>query len=380
MDAAFNTTAGRVRVLMLEEARKLALWAQAFAGEAKDHSYYEIVDHSLGGQFEFRYLVLEGADGEARGVQPFFFAEQDITATAPSTVRRGVEYLRRIFPGFLRLKMLMAGCAAGEGRLGAPTAEAKRDLVAAAAEAFPELARKHGARLIVWKDFGPADREPLRLVKAMRMASMPATSLELKFTSFEEFMAQHLGHATRKDLRRKFKATRDRPLELQVTECVHEVVEEVHDLYCQVLARSPLQFERLPKAFFLDLGERLPESARVFLWRHEGRLVACSICLEHDGVLYDEYLGLDYRVALDWHLYFVTLRDVLGWAMERGLKSYRSTPLNYAPKRQLGFVLEPLDVYVTAPALLVRVLLSIFRRWIEPTRAEPVLRDFDRRG
>jgi hypothetical protein len=120
----------------------------------------------------------------------------------------------------------------------------------------------------------------------------------------------------------------------------------------------------------------MTERARFFLWRNEGRLVACSVCLVHDGVLHDEYLGLDYSIALDWHLYFVTLRDLLAWAMQNGLREYRSAPLNYAPKRQLGFVLSPLDLYVTLPSPLLRWMLPLVLPLLAPTRAEPVLRRF----
>jgi predicted N-acyltransferase len=163
---------------------------------------------------------------------------------------------------------------------------------------------------------------------------------------------------------------------MTVQNSVAESIDEVHRLYTQVLARSALQFERLPREYFLQLGERMPERARFFLWRNEGRLVACSVCLVHDGVLYDEYLGLDYSIALDWHLYFVTLRDLLAWAMQNGLREYRSAPLNYAPKRQLGFALAPLDLYVTHPSPALRAMLPLVLPLLAPTRAEPVLRRF----
>ena len=45
------------------------------------------------------------------------------------------------------------------------------------------------------------------------------------------------------------------------------------------------------------------------------------------ATIYDEYLGLDYRVAFDLNLYFYTLRDILRWAMARGFHSYCSSPL-----------------------------------------------------
>jgi hypothetical protein len=77
-------------------------------------------------------------------------------------------------------------------------------------------------------------------------------------------------------------------------------------------------------------------------------------------------------VALERHLYFVTFRDVLTWALAEGLREYRSTPLGYGPKRQLGFQLAPLDLYVAARSPAMRWALRTFG----PTRGEPALRRF----
>ena len=96
----------------------------------------------------------------------------------------------------------------------------------------------------------------------------------------------------------------------------------------------------------------------------------------HDGTIYDEYLGLDYNIALDLHLYFYTLRDIIKWALEQRLENYCSSPLNYDPKLHLGCDLVPLDLYVMHTEA---VLNPIFRRalkFLEPTRHDPVLRRF----
>ena len=101
-----------------------------------------------------------------------------------------------------------------------------------------------------------------------------------------------------------------------------------------------------------------------------------DVCMVHDGVLSDEYLGLDYHVALDWHLYFRTLCDLLKWAIDHKMREYRSTPLNYAPKRQFGFSLAPLDLYLNLSRGLDVNRLRGMLRAIEPTGREPILRDF----
>ena len=375
VDTTYETEQGTVRLLNLEEVRRLDAWQTGFAHLAKDHRYYEVVDETLRGEFQFLYLVFTALSGTV-AIQPFFLVQQDLLATAPRAVRAVAKTVRAHFPGWMKPRMLMAGGAAGEGHPGATTPELQTALIAAASKVFPEVARQHRASLIIWKDFPAHYRTRMPATAGVRIGSMPGTRLPLEFASFEEYLQARLSHAARKDLRRKLKATREFPLEMSVTAEPGAHLEEIHRLYSQVLARSTLQFERLPPEFFRLLGERMPDRARFFVWRHAERLVACSICLVHDGVLYDEYLGLEYPLALERHLYFVTLRDVLAWAIANGLREYRSTPLGYAPKRELGFLLAPLDLYVKPRCAAFDPLVRFALPRIAPRRAEPILEQF----
>jgi predicted N-acyltransferase len=157
---------------------------------------------------------------------------------------------------------------------------------------------------------------------------------------------------------------------------VTPVVHEIYPLYLQVYSRSKLRFEKLTPEFFCRLGRELPERTRFFVWRQEGKAIAFSLCLIHDGTIYDEYLGLDYSVAYDLHLYFYTLRDILSWAMNEGLRAYCSTPLNYDPKLHLGCELVPLDLYVMHTGTLINPIFRRALRFLQPTKHDPVLKQF----
>jgi hypothetical protein len=373
-----STTA---RLAPLAEVRELEVWRSGFQHLAKDHRYYEIVADTLG--FDCRALVLEDESGRVLAIQPCFFVEQDLVVASPRAIRSIVGAVRRLFPRFLRLRLLMIGCAAGEGHLSTALTENPTWLHLLDA-GLRKAARENGARMVVWKDLPAAYRTTFATWKSgtgpeslAHVPSMPATRLVLDFTSFDDYLALHLSHAMRKNLRRKFRALDAAPpLVMSVTHDLGEEADAALALYEQVRARSPLHFERLTKSFLQQLSARQPERVRYFLWHQEGRLVAFSLCLVHDGVLYDEYLGLDYRVALDLHLYFVTFRDILTWALAQGLTAYHSTPLNYEPKRHLGFELAPLDLYFALPwPALNRLALPLLKR-MSPTGAEPALAEF----
>jgi predicted N-acyltransferase len=353
-------------------------WAAAFASKAKDHRYYEIIDESLDCGFEHYYLVLTDDAGVVRGIQPVFFVRQNLVEGVPA-VRAAVDAIRRAFPRALTMQILMVGCAAGDAHLGACAADDEQWVVRALHATLPTFARTRKASLIVFKDFPARDRAILQEVLAnefTRVPSMPMTSLALRHRDFDGYLSS-LGNATRKDLRRKFRRIeKAAPIGLEVTADASPIVDEIYPLYLQVHERSPMKFERLTKDYFRSLGQRMPDRVRFFAWRQEGRIIAFSVALVHDGTIYDDYLGLDYRVALDLHLYFHTFRDIIRWSLAHGLRRYCSSPLNYQPKLHLGCELMPLDLYVMHRSPLLNRLFRPALKFLEPTRHDPVLRLF----
>ena len=369
---------GSARVLAREDLKNLEAWQRAFTGKTKDHRFYEIVADTLDSKFEHHYLLLEDRAGEIRGIQPVFFVQQNLVEGIPA-FRAAVEKIRRRFPGFLTMRLLMIGNVAGEAHLSACSPGDEAWVGRALHEVVGRFARAAKASLIVFKDFPASYRDILAdMARAdfTRVPSMPMTELTLDYHDFDSYVAT-LGSSTRKDLRRKFrKIAGADPISLAVVTDLTPFVDEVYPLYLQVHERSPMKFERLTKEYLSALGRRMPDRARFFIWRQNEKAIAFSVALLHDGAIYDDYLGLDYRVALDLHLYFHTFRDVLSWALSQGLKRYRSSPLNYEPKLHLGCSLFPLDLYVRHTNPLLNKIFRPILKLLEPTRHDPVLQRF----
>ncbi len=361
------------------ELQNSEAWQRAFRCRCKDSRFYEIVEETLANDFDYHYWLLEDADGNARAIQPMFFVRQNLVEGLRGKIRALVEVIRKKFPRFLTLRVLMVGCAAGEGHLGVCDASAEAAVAQALHRSLRDYAREKKASLVVLKDFPASYRATLADFSSngyARIPSMPMTRLSLKHATFDDYLAT-LGYITRKSLRRKFRKTeRTAKIEMEVINDIAPYIDEVYPLYLQVHERSPMKFEQLTKKSFVEFGQRMPERARFFVWRQEGRIIAFSYCLIHDGKIYDECLGLDYRVALDLHLYFYTLRDVLKWAMENGIEEYRSGPLNYDPKLHLGCELMPLDLYVKHTRGFLNPIFRRVLKYLEPTRHDPILRKF----
>lgn len=369
---------GNAHILSRAQLAECPAWKEIFRDQCKDHRFYEIIARTLREDFEYEYIVLKDASGTLRAIQPIFFVRQNVVEGVPG-LRAAVDTIRRRFPKFLTLRILMVGCAAGESHLGVLRHEDEEWAARALHSSLKKYARQRGASLVVLKDFSSRYRSTLSsfsLNGYARVPSMPMTQLALHHGDFETFLMT-LGKATRKNLRRKFrKAEKAEPITCDVVSDITPHIEEVYPLYLQVYQRSPLKFERLTKEYFCEIGRGLPERTRFFIWRQNGKPIAFSLCLVHGNTLYDEYLGLDYSVALDLHLYFYTFRDIISWALQHGITSYCSSPLNYDPKLHLGCTLLPLDLYVTHTASILNPLFKHAVRFLEPTRHDPVLRQF----
>ncbi len=370
---------GVVKAVGRAELQNCGAWKQALQNKCKDHRYYEIIEETLQGDFEYHYLILQDDSGKLRAIQPVFLVRQNLVEGVPGKINSIVDRVRKIFPRFLTMRVLMVGCAAGTGDLGACDEKEENWVANALQASLSTYARQNNASLVVLKDFPANYRPELETFSKngyARIPSMPMTRLPLPYRNWDEYFST-LSKATRKDLRRKFrKAERAPKIEMEVVSDVAAVVDEIYPLYLAVHERSPLKFETLTKDYFRSIGQQMPDRARFFIWRQTGKIVAFSFCLICDNKIYDECIGLNYSVALELHLYFYTLRDIISWALEQGLKYYYSNPLNYEPKLHLDCELVPLDLYVMHTNPLLNPIFRRLIRYLGPTRHDPVLRRF----
>src|SRR5205823_15932 len=156
----------------------------------------------------------------------FFFVDQDLTAGLPARFRRVLTGARKLWPRFLSLKMMMVGCAAGEGQLDSTEIWVVESLH----EAIEKYMRRARVSIVLLKDFPAQYRETLATFSNdgyRRVPSMPAAKLDLTFASFEDYVQNTLGKVFRKNLRRKFKdASAFPPLSMEVVTDATPFVEE----------------------------------------------------------------------------------------------------------------------------------------------------------
>ena len=369
-----------VNVISRDQLRNCRHWQRAFASQHKDHRYYEIVEDTVHPEFDFWYFAIRDHHGEIQAIQPFFILDQDILAGLHPRFGRLTDAIRLQWPRFMYMKTMMVGCAAGEAHLDEGDDSTRAAAARSLAAAIVEHARALGARLIVLKEFPDQYRDVLScFVRGgfTRIPSMPLARLNVAYTSFDDYMQSALNSATRSKLRKKFKVTdSDVPIELSVTNDVASIINEIYPLYLQVYERSELHFEKLTKEYFCRLGTAMPDKVRFFVWRRGAKAVAFGECLVQGDTMFAEYLGLDYSVALELHLYHYVFRDLVRWAIANGYRWFQSTGLNYDPKLHLRYRLKPVDLYVKHTSAVINMLMRVALPLLEPTRHDATLKKF----
>ncbi len=119
----------------------------------------------------------------------------------------------------------------------------------------------------------------------------------------------------------------------------------------------------------------MPGQTKYFLWRMNGKLVAFTFCLVSGERLIDYYLGLDYSVAHEYHLYFVKFRDLMKWSIVNKIKKYEMGSGGYDPKKRLDFKFTPLYAYAKHRSKWVNPFFKILCFLLKPENFEPLFKE-----
>ena len=378
--ASSASRSGRtIRIASRNEISGASHWRTAFAHERKDHRFYELLEDTLMDGFKYGYLIIED-NRTICAIQPYFLIDQDLLAGVSGRVRKFIARIRRHWSRFMYARTLMVGCAAGEGHLDGdePSQFANAELLA---HSLPQIAGALNCTMIVLKEFPARYRAPLQCLRHVgftRVPSMPMTTLSIDYRNFEDYLSNKLSPRTRETLRRKLRAAgRALPaITVSVVGDVTAVIDEVYSLYEKVFERSPLQFEKLTKEFLCEIGRRIPDKVRFFIWRQDSNIIAFALCMVQDDGIWHEYVGFDYSVAFKLHLYYRVFHDIIEWATAHGYKRFYSGSLNYDPKWHLRQSLYPVDLYVRHTSDPINALFTRLLPLMEPTRSDPILPNF----
>jgi len=350
-------------------------WDSIFPSIAESYNFFKTLEETSQDQFKNFYIAIyEGKTPVC--VAPCFIMDYPLDTTIEGPLKSALVWLQKILKRKIILHILICGCTAAEGRIGI-AGRGHNDIASTLLSEIESLAKKQKIPLIAFKDFhddyasffAPLTRRGLH-----KIPSYPGVVLDIPYRSFDEYFAT-LSKATRKDLRRKFqKIEKLSPVVFSVTNDITALLDEAYPLYLNTLHKSDVQFERLSKEFFSGISKNMPEETRYFLWHVNGKLAAFDLCLVKGDILVDEYIGMDYSIAYDYHLYYATFRDIVNWCIQNNIKAYESGALNYDPKKRLDFRFVPHNIYLKHRNPVMNVLFGFLGQIIKPENFDPALK------
>lgn len=315
-------------------------WDRLFPADLEDWSYYRAIERSRLSGFEWLYFGVR-EKGELLAVVPAFITDYRLDTTLTGPLRRVTDALARLFPRLLRQRLLSLGSPIGEVcHLGfAPNldrAEQARLLDILFAE-VENHARHAGISMLAAKDATMAQDDLWVAAAAAhglrRQPSLPTATLDIRFDSLDGYLAS-LSHATRKDLRRKLRASA--AVRVEWRENVDDIIDEVMRLYRATLAHAALTFEELTPEFFLSVLRDLGPRARCATYWVGDELVAFNLVLHNGEVLLDKFLGMDYEFVRRYNLYYLTWIENVRYCIGHGLGRYQSGQGLHHEKLRLG--------------------------------------------
>jgi predicted N-acyltransferase len=343
-------------------------WSRVYPKVLENYYFFKTLQESGLDQFEWHYILIYEAK-ELVGIAPCFLMHYPLDTTIQGPIKSVLLKIKKRFPRFMELRALVCGLPMSQGRFGAT--KDPRAVVRAIGEAMESLAASRKISILGFKDFGLKECEWLDALQDegyYKFESMPSTEMAVPFRSFDEYV-KTLNRASRDGLKRKLKKIdRATPLPMEIHEKLSgEDLDQVHALYTQtLLSHGEMSFEIMTKDFFRQISDNMPAQTRYFLWRLDGRIVAFAFCFVSDERMIDYYLGFDYALAYDLHLYFTRFRDLMKWCIENKLPVYEMGNTGYEAKRRLGFGFIRLFVYAKHLNKFINPFFHLLCRCLRP--------------
>ena len=352
-------------------------WDRLFPGDPEGWSYYRAIEHSRLAGFEWLYFAVRD-DDELLAVVPAFVTDYRLDTTLTGPLRRVTGAIARVFPRLLHQRLLSLGSPIGEVcHLGFAAALDRAGQVRLLDLLFSKVekyARRNGISMLAAKDATMAQDEIWTAAAAhhglRRQPGLPTALLDIRFDSLEGYLAT-LSRATRKDLRRKLKASV--AIRVEWRDNIDDIIDEVMRLYRATLAHSALTLEELTPEFFTGVLRELGRRSSCATYWLGDRLVAFNLVLHDSDVLLDKFLGMDYRFARRYNLYYLTWLTNIGYCIEHGLGRYQSGQGLHREKLRLGSRLSANWLWYRHRNRVCDAVFAAFERLFRLDRHDPEL-------
>jgi hypothetical protein len=330
------------------------------ATRALDRAFWQVLERARLNDFEYRYALFTDDGGAPLALTSLYSVTTDIAIFAPAPLRAVLGAVRRVWPGFLKLRMLECGTPV---TISSPPWAKRADVDDAAFigeldALLRRTARAEGQLFIIVRDFEPnaAGLRPLWRARGYHwIPSLPNTYMDIRWDTPKQYLA-----SMRSYHRSKLLKHRKRNADIR-----HERVDDfghLADTLCRqwmVVHESAREFQRevLTPEFYRRLSSDLGADSKALLFYRGEALVGHALLLLDGDMLRWLYVGRE--VAGNDGLYLYVAHAVVDSAIELGAKCLELGLTTYAIKQDLGAEVVPIHIALRASWGLINPFVGL---------------------
>ena len=347
------------------------------------------------------YALLEDAQtGELKASAAFSVFTVNLDLFVEGMTRKLIHGVRKVFPGFMRIKVLFCGLpiSLGQHNLHLFVEEEEQpELVTEMVKAMEAYAVEHQIDFLCIKEFKLPEQEPIHVSLSQAgylfLPSLPYMTLDLHWPDFEGWLGD-LRHGYRRQVRASLKKMGVNAPNLQKwSEARKEDpgpqwlwggpevcdAETFHRLYLLVMSRAETQLETLNLAFFQELYTRCPEDLIWLSVVAEGEILAVALLNESDGAMNWMLVGQGQQANETYDPYFNLMYGIISLALERGCHTLNLGQTAYWVKQRLGGKPVPEYLYFKCRKKWIHRLIEKFPSEFFPHTELPEIKVFKKR-
>ncbi len=256
------------------------VWDELLADTAiaMSRSFWRILEHARLNDFEYRYVLFVDEQGQALGLSAFYSVTTDIAIFAPGPLRVLLNGVRRVFPHFLKLRMLECGTPI---TITSPPFVRRSDvtdekIIVALHDVLQKTARAEGQFLIVVRDFEPnahALEHAFRRHGYHWIDSLPNTYVDIEWATPAQYLASMRSYFRSKTLKH-LKRNQAAGVTHRLTDDFADLAETLHAQW-MVVHESASEFQRevLTPDFYRRFAQDMGACSKVILFYRNDLLV-----------------------------------------------------------------------------------------------------------
>jgi hypothetical protein len=340
------------------------VWSGLLGGRscAFSHEFWEIIENSRLNDFKYRHVVFRDEAGNPVALTSFYSITTDIAIFAPLRLRGLLAAIRKIFPNFLKVRMLECGTPI---TVSSPPFVAQEGIppeaiIAPLTSLLLKTARAEGQFIIVIRDFEPNTEALWPHFEKRgyhRVSSLPNTYLEIKWGTPEDYLNAMKSYY-RSKLQRHLRKNEAQNIRHERVENFHDMADTLCAQWLQVHHQADeFQREVLTPDFYREFSRGMGSRSQALLFYRGEELAGHALLLMDGDMLRWLYIGR--KEAVNDSLYIYAAHKVVETAILLGAKRLELGLTTYSIKQDLGAQMVPVSIALRAASRIINPFVGL---------------------